>query len=430
MMRRTKVFSVVAGLLATGLAISVFAAGRLSNLQPFVDPSGTFRTFSKVSINLSNPFFTSLGSNDRTCASCHDAGDGWSITPVHLQQRFQISQGLDPVFRAIDGANCPSADVSTVEARSSAYSLLLNKGLIRMSLPMPDNSEFTIVAINDPYECPETRANRPALYRRPLAATNLRFLDNIMWDGREPSLRTQAKNATLVHAQPAQAPTDAQLQDIVSLETALFTAQSDDTLVGSLSSKGGKGGPIGLSQQPFFIGINSGTSFSSNAFTLYPKWAGGSAAQQSIARGEILFNNRPMRITQVPGFNDVQGADQVMSSCSTCHNSPNVGGSSTFGMMNIGTDSPKPDLPSYSILCTNGTQLVTTDPGRAMITGKCADMGKVKVPGLRGLPARAPYFHNGTAQTPMDVVNFYDQRFGMLLGPEEKSDLVAFLNSL
>ena len=59
-----------------------------------------------------------------------------------------------------------------------------------------------------------------------------------------------------------------------------------------------------------------------------------------------------------------------------------------------------------------------------------ADMGKVKVPGLRGLPARAPYFHNGTAQTLMDVVNFYDQRFGMLLGPEEKSDLVAFLNSL
>jgi cytochrome c peroxidase len=98
--------------------------------------------------------------------------------------------------------------------------------------------------------------------------------------------------------------------------------------------------------------------------------------------------------------------------------------------MNIGTDSPTLDLPSYSILCTDGTQLVTTDPGRAMITGNCADLGKVKVPGLRGLPARAPYFHNGTAATLMEVVNFYDQRFGMLLSPEEKSDLVAFLSSL
>jgi cytochrome c peroxidase len=65
-----------------------------------------------------------------------------------------------------------------------------------------------------------------------------------------------------------------------------------------------------------------------------------------------------------------------------------------------------------------------------MITGECADIGKVKVPGLRGLPARAPYFHNGTAPTLMDVVNFYDQVFGMLLAPEEKADLVGFLSSL
>src|SRR5215813_12496423 len=125
----------------------------------------------------------------------------------------------------------------------------------------------------------------------------------------------------------------------------------------------------------------------------------------------MLFNNRTMRITQVPGFNDVQGSVQVIGTCSTCHNSPNVGGSSTSAKMNIGMDSPKPDPPAYSSLCTDGTQLVTTDPGRAMITGKCADMGKVKVSGLRGSPARAPYFHNGTAATLMDVVSFYDQRF-------------------
>jgi len=428
-MGRTKVLYVVAGLLAGGFVVSLLAAGKLSNLQ-FADSSGTVKTVSKGGVDLSNPFFASLGSNDRSCASCHDAGDGWSITPAHLQQRFQISQGLDPVFRAIDGANCPSADVSTMEARSSAFSLLLNKGLIRMTRSMPDNGEFSIVAISDPYGCAETTANHPALYRRPLPATNLRFLDNIMWDGREPDLQTQAKNATLVHAQPAEPPTDAQLLQIVSLETALFTAQSDDTSAGSLSARGGKGGPAALSQQPFFIGINSGTSFTSSVFTLYPKWVRGSNAQQAIERGEMLFNNRTIRITQVPGFNDVQGSEQVMGTCSTCHNSPNVGGSSTSAMMNIGTDSPKPDLPSSSIVCTDGTQLVTTDPGRAMITGKCTDIGKMKMPGLRGLPARAPYFHNGTAATLMDVVNFYDQRFGMLLSPEEKADLVAFLSSL
>jgi len=119
-----------------------------------------------------------------------------------------------------------------------------------------------------------------------------------------------------------------------------------------------------------------------------------------------------------------------MGTCTTCHNAPNVGSDSLFAMMDIGTGSPKADLPSYLILCNDGTQRLTTDPGRAMVTGKCADMGKFKVPGLRGLAARAPYFHNGTAMTLMDVVNFYDQRFNMLLTNDEKADLVAFMNTL
>ena len=95
----------------------------------------------------------------------------------------------------------------------------------------------------------------------------------------------------------------------------------------------------------------------------------------------MLFNNFPMRINAVPGFNDVLGQTQVVGTCTTCHNAPNVGSSSTFAMMDIGTGSPKANLPSYLILCNDSTQVVTTDPGRAMVTGKCADIGKVKVPG-------------------------------------------------
>jgi len=433
-MSRYRVLLAAAGFVMAGLATSFSVGFHLPNLQPFLDPSGILRTFSKGPIDLSNPFFIKLGTNDRTCASCHDAGDGWSITPAHLQQRFQISRGTDPVFRAVDGANCPSADVSTVEARASAYSLLLNKGLIRMTLPVPANAEFSIVSVNDPYQCPETTADRPALYRRPLPSTNLRFLNGIMWDGRETDLQSQAKNATLVHTQSAQPPTDSQLQQIVSLETSLFTAQSEDGLAGNLSSQGARGGPVFLSQQPFYPGINSGARFNPDVFTLYPNWTSvtgsDSAARQAIARGEMLFNNRPMRITVVPGFNDVQGNSEVVGTCTSCHNAPNVGGDSSFAMMNIGTDAPKADLPSYVLLCNDGTQLLTTDPGRAMVTGKCADIGKVKVPGLRGLSARAPYFHSGTATTLIDVVNFYDQRFNMLLAADEKADLVAFLSTL
>jgi cytochrome c peroxidase len=71
-----------------------------------------------------------------------------------------------------------------------------------------------------------------------------------------------------------------------------------------------------------------------------------------------------------------------------------------------------------------------TDLGRATITGQCADIGKLKGPILRGLAARAPYFHNGSAATLGDVVEFYDQRFSIGLTKQQKSDLVAFLKSL
>jgi cytochrome c peroxidase len=71
-----------------------------------------------------------------------------------------------------------------------------------------------------------------------------------------------------------------------------------------------------------------------------------------------------------------------------------------------------------------------TDPGRALISGKCADIGKVKGPILRGLAARAPYFHNGAATNLGVVVDFYNQRFNLNLTTRQKADLVAFLQTL
>ena len=432
-----------------GLLVSVFTAcggtGSQSNSptppatpstfkETSPDPSGTVETFSQTQVDNSNPFFTQLGTNNRTCNSCHVASDGWSITPVNLQQRFQSTQGTDPVFRVVDGANCPSADVSTPSAATAAYSQLLNFGLIRMTVPVPANAEFSIIAISDPYQCPETTATNPALYRRPLPSTNLKFLNGIMWDGREPDLKTQALDATMVHAQSTTPPTDTQIQQIVTLETSLFTAQSADTQAGDLTAQGANGGPVFLSTQPFSPGINTGAAFTPNAFTLYTNWASASgsnaAAQQSVARGEVLFNTFPMLISVVPGFNDVQGQPIIMGTCTTCHNTPNVGGDSLPDMMNIGTTSPTANLPSYTVHCNDGSQLVTTDPGRAMVTGKCADLGKFKIPGMRGLAARAPYFHNGSSPALLDVVNFYNQRFNMLLTDDQKADLVAFMNTL
>jgi len=73
--------------------------------------------------------------------------------------------------------------------------------------------------------------------------------------------------------------------------------------------------------------------------------------------------------------------------------------------------------------------VLTTDPGRALVTGKCADIGKTKGPILRGLAARAPYFNNGSGATLTDVVNFYDKRFSIGLTAQEKADLAAALSA-
>jgi cytochrome c peroxidase len=442
-MNRHWVLLAVAGLLVSGFTACGGGGSQPGNRMPpppstfketSPDASGTVETFSPTQVDKTNPFFTQLGTNNRTCNTCHVASDGWSITPVNLQQRFQSTQGTDPIFQVLDGANCPSDDVSTPSAATAAYSQLLNFGLIRMSLPVPANAEFSIIAVTDPYQCAETTPTNPALYRRPLPSTNLKFLNGIMWDGREPDLKTQAKDATMVHALPSTPPTDTQLQQIVTLETSLFTAQSVDNQAGDLTAQGANGGPVFLSTQPFSPGINTGAAFTPNAFTLYTNWANASgangAAQQSVARGEVLFNTLPMLISVVPGFNDVQGQPVIIGTCTTCHNTPNTGGDSLPDMMNIGTTSPTANLPSYTVHCNDGSQLVTTDLGRAMVTGKCADLGKFKIPGMRGLAARAPYFHNGSSATLLDVVNFYDQRFNMLMSDQQKGDLVAFMSTL
>ena len=319
-MNRHRVLLAVAGLLVSGFTACGGGGSQPGNTTPpppstfketSPDASGTIETFSPTQVDKSNPFFTQLGSNNRTCNTCHVASDGWSITPVNLQQRFQSTQGTDPIFRVLDGANCPSDDVSTPSAAAAAYSQLLNFGLIRMSLPVPANAEFSIISITDPYQCPETTATNPALYRRPLPSTNLKFLNGIMWDGREPDLKTQAKDATTVHAQPSTPPTDAQLQQIVTLETSLFTAQSVDTRPETSPRRARMAARYFSRLNPSLPGSTPGRPLLPMHLLSTP--AGRTPAarmrrRSSLWRGEkccsILF---PILISVVPGFNDVPG---------------------------------------------------------------------------------------------------------------------------
>ena len=441
-------------------AVALFGGKLLPNPLFTPDSTGVLATYStNGGIDINNPFFQNLGSNGRTCNTCHISTSAWSVTPADVKAKFQASQGMDPIFRTNDGSNCPSADVSTLDARRHAYSQLLSKALIRVSVQVPTNAEFEIVGIQDPYNCPETTATNPALYRRPLPAANLKFLSAVMWDGRETvfgavpgksinltqSLSNQATHATTGHAQGV-APSAEQVANIVAFETGLSTAQMTGKHVGSLTDQGALGGPVNLAQQNTYIGINdslggdpTGAPFDPNVFTLYSDWANSNSPyRQSVARGENLFNNLPIPITGVGGLNDALNQPVIMGTCTTCHDAPNAGNHSFSVPLAIGTTAypamPALDvagLPVYTIRCkTTGAIIQVTDPGRALISGKCADIGKLKGPVLRGLAARAPYFHNGAAATLEDAVDFYDQRFSLNLTTQQKADLVAFLQTL
>jgi cytochrome c peroxidase len=450
------------------------------------DPGGAIATFQPngPTVTANNAFFQNLGTNGRSCVTCHQLQDGLSISAQHVQDRFDVNAD-EPLFRLIDGATCPSDDVSSLSAKRKAYALLLAKGLIRIGLPMPStNLEFKITDVDDPYGCntnPTTgltgsTSGTVSIYRRPSPTTNLGFLSAIMWDGRESSLFDQAVDATRIHAEGTQPPTSLQQQQIVAFEgctradtpeacantpenAGVFTAQISDQKALSLSEGGANGGPIILSKQlpNFFIGINdplgqnpTRAPFSFKIFDLYGQWAslpGRGAAierRQSIARGEELFNTTKINITGVGGLNDALNQPSIPEAgCGTCHDAPQVGHHSVKAPLNIGVadagagSPPGLDisgLPVFTIWCTSGElagrMFEVTDPGRALITGKCADIGKLKGPILRGLAARAPYFHNGSAATLSDVVDFYDQRFSIEFTAQQKADLVAFLSSL
>ncbi|MGB7847120.1 MAG: hypothetical protein WBL63_16005 [Candidatus Acidiferrum sp.] len=492
---------------ASGLAIAGASSSSLvvPRLQEFSDPEGVFANLNLggPTSTTANPFFQSMGANGRSCVTCHQPSDAMSITPPHIQARFNATQGTDPIFRPVDGANCPTADVSTVEDRREAYSLLLSRGLIRIAIAVPANADYQITSVYNRYGCNATDVT--SMYRRPLPTTNLPFLSAVMFDGRESSPATgttkiiygnyptslmndlahQSVDATVTHAQgDGTRPTAAEQQQIVDFETKLFTAQTRDRNAGELNDDGAHGGPGSLSTQPFFITVNSSVhfllpafeqpgglvtpgdgQFTPNIFNLYDKWAqidddhdAQSAARLSIARGQQIFNTVQIPITGVAGINDdvaagglvAGGIPTVQGNCATCHDTPNIGNHSFPTPLNIGTGDLSPNNPSVNLggldvsylpqitVCKKDASSglptknckTTTDLGQALIDGKFDHVGKIKGPILRGLAGRAPYFHNGSAATLLDAVNFYNTRFNLNLSQQDIDDLVAFLKTL
>ena len=469
----------------TGTTTLTPANTLIASLQPYNDSTGTVSTYTSAgNIDTTAVFFQPLGTNGRTCASCHQPAQGMSISPTAIQALFASTAGADPLFAAVDGANCPTAAAGD----SAARSLLLNSGLIRIGITVPTTAQFTITAISDPYGCAitvnsVTGAKTVSVYRRPLPTTGIQFFSNVMWDTRETiqpltsatafltnlnaDLTQQAIDAVATHAQGTVIPTAGETTALIAFMQGLATAQATDTVAGSLSANGAKGGATNLAAQNYYPGINdafgqdpTGAKFNPNIFNLFAAWQGSTVAQQaSIARGQGVFNTAPMLITNVRGINDdpALGSPPLFNgSCGTCHDTPNVGSHSlplpldtavsriaanetdpgTIAGTRPTCRRAKPADLTRSLGCTdvNGKlRLSTRRPTWAMLSSQwplrgCEPEQGAESSRFRGAGAFLPQHQPAANLT--QLVSFYNARFQMRLNPQQQADLVNFLNSL
>jgi mono/diheme cytochrome c family protein len=165
--------------------------------------------------------------------------------------------------------------------------------------------------------------------------------------------------------------------------------------VGQMGGHGNFSDPrIGLTitQTPDLVTPKLGALLDYQLSLRAPEPPAGSYDRQAAKRGKRLFRKQ--------------------AGCATCHQG------STFTDVLSGPDRTVPFL--------HDAAEVGMDPAYAQRTAT----GKYRTTPLRGLLQHPPYFHDGSAKDLLEVVNHYDQHFGLHLTPVQKIDLVEFLKSL
>jgi hypothetical protein len=455
----------------------------------YTDPDGAIQTVTTGPAidTSSHPFWQPIGANGRACVTCHNPANAMGLSLQTINDKFNSTEGSDPLFAMIDGGDCPTKTRSD----PASHALLLKHGAFRIARPWPPKDvngnvitpDFQIEVVNDPTQCNTDSTwgingsrHEISVFRRPRMAANLGFIlapdpsgwsvkkgipldrdpatgtplsGNLMADGRLPTLGAQANDAFINHLQGTTL-SASQLETIVNFESTVFTAQVK-TLQGS-SISGGVATLEDSTKSPRnVLGVTAVNPIFPDFENLATRSKSGESADQttyldSVARGYNIYKNKTFIIKDVANLNSIGIGNPVKNSCNTCHNHQNMGNDLAPGFMDIGVENMpnatlQPDYrdyPLFKITCNAdapphpflGRVIYTTDPGTALVTGKCVDVGSVNFQQLRGLAARAPYFTNGSATDLRAVVNYYDQRFNIGYTEQEIEDLVNFMKAL
>lgn len=441
-----------------------------------------------------HPFFETLGLNQRACVTCHQPAYAMSVSAEALRERWRVTKGEDPIFAPVDGSNNPKLPQMLESSHSLLLNRgLFRVGLPWPPAESKGKPEFTIEVVRDPtgVNLDDTyglKGVNPtvSVFRRPRPVANMKYVMspddvfniktgtlmatdpetgkpvgmNLMADSRHLTLKQQANGAYRDHQEGRQGSLPREeLEKIVAFEQQVFIGQSFDKWGGSLVEPGG---PLGLGPRAMAEGKIHVLANNNRdpVFRLFDAWKNPavlpkelSEAQRefraSVARGNDVFMFRLFWIRDATHVNSIGLGNPIKRSCSTCHNVQMTGQDLAPGWVDVGTTnyptwmeppvfSDKAELPVFKVTCNKdalphpylGRVIYTNDPGRALITGKCVDVGSIVMGQFRGLAARAPYFSNGSAKTLRELVDFYDRRFDMKLTEQDKVDLVNFLSVL
>jgi cytochrome c peroxidase len=419
------------------------------------------------------------GSNGRSCATCHVLDEATTLLPGSVRARFEVNPG-DPLFDALD-ADDPDADALTFEH--------LEKGLVRVLLPLPPNMD--VIDLDGNVVTPPDRTI--FVWRGVPTVANTALTGPYQLDGRVATLEQQAQAAIEAHSQGPKVKPEP-LAKVADFQRSLFTSPRA-WFVSELLKFG-----LPLHEIPIpedFMPLSAPEKRGRDVYESACQPCHGSASTDRIVDREVhdLFfaelgpdGNVRFDVSdgQAPVAVPLARPDDEFLNVG-------FGLASYFGQVglapafNADVDLPRyrfrfytdatrseaaTDLPPVPVTQSGdpldprpaldergapivgpnrAPQLFSTDPGRAAISGDPADFEAFDVPQLRGIAGTAPYYHDNSHETLMDVIDSYSRFVLAFIKPlalpsvhppeapgappeslsvQQKQDLLAFLRRL
>ncbi|MGK3994845.1 hypothetical protein [Sorangium sp. So ce1024] len=352
-------------------------------------------------------------SNQRTCFTCHRGlVEELGLPPPPLSASVPLD---DALFTGLHGDAQGDPD-----GMRNLDELALIK--YRPNRFNPQRAE------DDPFR-------RVFFWRKSIRLVNLAFSNGFLHDARARTMFETDRGAVFSHTQESDRRFDDlfTVQDGNDLEAFQFSQLSDPRLAALRDPSDPMFGT--LARDPFHT-VSIGT--------------------QAEARGKKVFERLCMTCHNVPNvFNNLSNVEALGNGETDVKNP--VFGPAVTRTFNIGVSERNRHGLRFShhagggvfepivlpLVAEDGTVVpyeVTIDVGLAASTGRLEDVGRFKVPQLRRLARNAPYFHDNSAMTIEEVVDYFNsdfyndskdgRRFPIRLNARQRADLIAFLKIL